>query len=155
VHTIERVSELRERTTERHIVHEPAPALKETIAERVERPAPVAAPAAARSPEAPVIQPVRRRDPAPAAQPPDPRGILNPVVPRAPIPAITAVAPRMQRAAGALVAEKGASPVINVTIGRVEVRGAAAPVPRTPARPRATPRLNLEDYLAARARGTR
>ena len=44
-------------------------------------------------------------------------------------------------------------PVINVTIGRIEVR--ATPAPRAPARERqaARPAVDLEEYLRQRSRG--
>lgn len=50
-------------------------------------------------------------------------------------------------------AEPAAEPVIQVTIGRIEVR--ATPAPRAPARerPAARPAVDLEEYLRQRAKG--
>ena len=70
-------------------------------------------------------------------------------VPAAPRPADTPQTPPRQRER---VAEKApASPRVQVTIGRIEIRAANAPAqPRTLPRP---PSMSLDDYLAKRGQG--
>jgi hypothetical protein len=76
-------------------------------------------------------------------------GLAFPVVPATSRPADTPQAPPRQRER---VAEKGpASPRVQVTIGRIEIRAASAPAqPRTQPRP---PSMSLDDYLAKRGQG--
>jgi hypothetical protein len=114
-------------------------------ADHARRPAPEHAPA----------ERVARRQPQPLPQASAPvaaplrAGLAFPVVPATPRLADSPQAPLRQRER---VAEKGpASPRVQVTIGRIEIRAASAP-----AQPRTQPRLpsmSLDDYLAKRGQG--
>jgi hypothetical protein len=134
-----------------------------------ERPHPPAAPPAPE--ERPRVEPAIRRievervvtpvpPPAAAAPPPAasvPRG-REPAA-STPPPAPAFLQPRVERLApepfSARRAEAAAEPVIQVTIGRIEVR--ATPAPKAPARerPAARPAVDLEEYLRQRAKGER
>jgi hypothetical protein len=114
-------------------------------ADHVRRPAPERAPA----------ERVALRQPQPLSQASVPvaaplrAGLAFPVVQATPRLADTRQAPPRQRE---WVAEIGpASPRVQVTIGRIEIRAASAPAqPRTQPRP---PSMSLDDYLAKRGQG--
>ena len=76
-------------------------------------------------------------------------GLAFPVVPPTPRPADTPRGPLRQRVRVAEIAP--ASPRVQVTIGRIEIRAASAVAqPRTQPRP---PSMSLDDYLAKRGQG--
>ncbi|MDM0071127.1 hypothetical protein [Variovorax sp. J31P207] len=71
---------------------------------------------------------------------------------RTPAPASTAAAAPKRREAAAAAADPSA--VVQVTIGRLEVRSSEASPRRPSAKPaRAAPRMSLQDYLQRRAGG--
>ena len=107
------------------------------------------------TPEHAPTERVASRQPQPLSQASAPvaaplrAGLAFPVVPAMPRPADTPQTPPWQRER---VAEKApASPRVQVTIGRIEIRAASAPAqPRTQPRP---PSMSLDDYLAKRGEG--
>lgn len=88
----------------------------------------------------PIAAPLGVRPPAPPAPPPVP--------PTTEHPSKVAQAARLARDASDRSPERAAAPVVQVTIGRVEIRAAAAPAPpREAARPSRPESMSLTDYL--------